>query len=1692
MNYDPIILNYGTSYTSNIPNNNNFGIYSLSIKNNNITIDSNSGVINIIENLEVGIYNIKVYFSYNNEVIDTDLTITIKQNIIYNLNNISSNCQLIPILHPSIEYGFFTIDISSSNIIIDLNNGYINCYNLPIDNYIFTVSWSVNNIIAEYLINFTIKPSIYYNINEKYINYGSISFSEKPIINPLNNSFIITSQNKIDSDGILDFSNYDVGLHKILVNITINNITNFTTYNLYILPEINYNKLYNCSALTDYYTNQPTVSQLGGFFSINDFKIDKNTGIICINAPTNIYNLEVFYYKNDVHVSTNIQFIVNPIISYDNILTNSNQISYSNIPISNEVIDGSFNLLNYHDIISIDSYGVLQFSNLLPNIYIVNIQYNKNNCHVTTNCKVTVNPCLIINNNEQTINYGDNFKYINFEIIPENIPYTLICNNPNVLIYKNYLSLENITDIGKYSINLTLTINNQSVYESYSFNILPNIFYTSKINYGIYSQDFISDIPIINPTISSNNSFYLLDCSYNILIDPNTGILIGTNLDVNTYNLNIIYNYLDFKIPINYQLIITPLLIVPNQTILYSSSISGIIYSPKEGILSYELDYTNLNSGNYISNISYTFNNIQTKKEFKLSIFKKKLDLNLIVIDKFYDGTNYANISDISGIIIDGIYDNPNIGFNKNVIINNLLLPEYLNINYYCNIKNLKGNILPSIVKPYIIGFDKIYDGNKNAIVTISCSLVNILSYTSNFTTNNIGLQSIIINNIILDNNNFKLSNPSYTVSGYIYPKNAYAKFNVDNKIYDGSNNCIINLENITGLLNRDFIILNNIKGYFNSSNSGCNQVNITSYDIAGYNSSNYNLIILDFSGNIKPQEIKLQIFSIDKIYDGKLNANIYFNTNFNIVSYNAYYLDKYVNIKKIIKVTDIILEDPNYFVADCTLYGNILPLMLQFDFSGNNKVYDGSTLCTGSYYINSLLNDDINCIFDSNFKNYFYGENKEISITNLKLIGRDSINYKINCIKTNKAIIYKQELFINFYCIDKMYDKTNIAFVKISSISGSIQNVQILELDAIYEDYYCGNNKLITIRNIILEPQFINYFVNDTFCYGNILPRELSLNIKKITKDYDGKTNVNISVNNIINIVQNDVVYIESYNANFTDPNWGFVKIVNINNISLLGDSANNYICNNFKTTGTINQSSLHVNFIALDQEYDINLIPILNCNYDISSYIASYSSIKVGQQKISISNIVLKNSNNYFIPSQIIKGNILPKKINLNIRANDKIFDSLTDATIIYDQQYNFTYNAYFEDPNVGFKNVFITDISLNNNNYFTDTSIVVKANILPQEIVVSLETIEKIYDGNTEIKNLEIAIKNANIISYNANFDDPNYGLNKIVGINNIILNNNNYFIKDFLCPGIIKPAPIDILFYIDDKIYDSTINVNITSISSIINVLSYNAYYNTPNIGINKIIIENIKLADTNYNCNNLLLTSNINPKLLKIEFVIKPKIYDHNIFAIIEAYTILNAHETINIISYSAIYENINVCLQKIIINNIIIDSLNYYTEEYIAYSNINPRLLDIKFKNLNKIYDKTTETNIEINYINNIIDNDVVNVSYFNSYYEDYNSNNNININITNIILVGNDNYYVNNYTVIGNILPKPIECTFSLVNNLIIGSLNGIITTDNLMINNYISYQDNKGINIQNITLTGTNINNYILSNNNYLINNI
>ena len=54
-----------------------------------------------------------------------------------------------------------------------------------------------------------------------------------------------------------------------------------------------------------------------------------------------------------------------------------------------------------------------------------------------------------------------------------------------------------------------------------------------------------------------------------------------------------------------------------------------------------------------------------------------------------------------------------------------------------------------------------------------------------------------------------------------------------------------------------------------------------------------------------------------------------------------------------------------------------------------------------------------------------------------------------------------------------------------------------------------------------------------------------------------------------------------------------------------------------------------------------------------------------------------------------------------------------------------------------------------------------------------------------------------------------------------------------------------------------------------------------------------------------------------------------------------------------------------------------------------------------------------------------------------------------------------------------------------AIINNILIG----IINSDDVTIDNYISYQQNGNTYIQNITLKGSDKNNYVLKNNNYLV---
>jgi hypothetical protein len=646
------------------------------------------------------------------------------------------------------------------------------------------------------------------------------------------------------------------------------------------------------------------------------------------------------------------------------------------------------------------------------------------------------------------------------------------------------------------------------------------------------------------------------------------------------------------------------------------------------------------------------------------------------------------------------------------------------------------------------------------------------------------------------------------------------------------------------------------------------------------------------------------------------------------------------------------------------------------------------------------------------------------------------------------------------------MYDKTTRAFVEIDSISGIIYSdtnldFKILSSDTYYEDYNSGKDKHIFIDNIVFVPSIINYYSNNTSCKGNILPREILLDIDVDDKIYDGTKNININIKNINNIIHDDSVYLRSLNSSFDDSNVGDNKIITINNVKIYGPSSDNYICNDFTFFGNIKPKYIDINFTAEDQEYNENLTPKLIYNEQIASYTAQYKQINVGSQEIIITNITLSDSINYIVNDQLISGVITPKRLYINFKAEDKIYDGSNNVLVSHNSNLLTSYDAIFEDPNCGYKKVFVNNIKLVNENYITDTSVIIYANILPQELFIN-PVILKIYDGTPYY-----------VTTMNVLFAQSNVGKNIKVNISNVKLSDTNYIVKDFETIGNIEPKMINPEFIIEDKIYDGTNKVIIKKIVSEVDIKSYNAYYIDINSGKQQVIIDNIVFYNFNYVAEPIYLDSYIKPLPLEIEFIVKSKVYDDTNNALIESYKILNCNANIDI-SYNATYENINVGKQKVIIN---IESSydNYITKTYVAYGIIKPVLLKITYSNENKVYDGTNISNLLIENNNNVKVN-------FKSIYT-----NNI-INVFDIEL-DNSNYYLNNFTVIGNILPKEITCIFKFINNMIVGNLIGVINKDDVWINNYISYVKDGETYIQSITLGGNAKNNYKIINNIYKV---
>ena len=398
-----ININYGSSYISNPLVGSSFNIILNELSENQISLNLINGIIEIKNTIDVGIYNIKLNYIVDNVSLEQIYNIIISPNFFYDLNNLNNKSIIEPILNPLTNIGIFSFDYNNNDISLDSRTGIITLNNINVGNYLFTVNWIVNDVKVSHLINFTIKPNFYYNDNNKIIYYGDNEFSNKPIIDPFIDDYVITSDYKINSEGILDLSFYDVGEYKITILLKIKDIIVTTYYNLYVKPNIEYIETeYYCNALTNYIIVSPNVSQIGGKYYLlnnNDIcTIDENNGNLSIYAPSGIYELIIKYIKDNAYNKYKLKITVNPIFSYSNLVINTNDIMEMKPILNEELTDGYFSLVNDTTNLTIDNNtGIISINKLYPNIYNIIVKYIKNGCTSNTEFKIEVYPILILN-----------------------------------------------------------------------------------------------------------------------------------------------------------------------------------------------------------------------------------------------------------------------------------------------------------------------------------------------------------------------------------------------------------------------------------------------------------------------------------------------------------------------------------------------------------------------------------------------------------------------------------------------------------------------------------------------------------------------------------------------------------------------------------------------------------------------------------------------------------------------------------------------------------------------------------------------------------------------------------------------------------------------------------------------------------------------------------------------------------------------------------------------------------------------------------------------------------------------------------------------------------------------------------------------------------------------------------------------
>jgi hypothetical protein len=882
---------------------------------------------------------------------------------------------------------------------------------------------------------------------------------------------------------------------------------------------------------------------------------------------------------------------------------------------------------------------------------------------------------------------------------------------------------------------------------------------------------------------------------------------------------------------------------------------TGYVFIKNINLYGYSTNNYILSRSNIIDSSTYRISLTIVPRLLNIEITPRMYDATNVVYTNDIILNNYISTDDV-GFTTNATYNNANVG-NKTVYLRNTTLTGFTSYNYsiLANVdlsstilkRELGVTILPRIYNGTTIV--NLTDVSLNNVIGVDERNISIKG-NGTYNSKNIGNRIVRFLDFSLNGNaspNYNIS-PILTLNGIIEPLTPLFALNA--KTYDSTNSLNINYVYIQNKIPIDDVTISGI-GFYDAAFVGSRKANINNIVLTGQDSGNY---IANTSVQIDASIIPypLSITASDKIYDGttiapnlslkniaKYTIGIY-PSDVGKVFVNGYlrFIDSIVDVNKIILVANNLQNvylsgdaSMNYTIYnDEYITANIYPKYVSIVPTIIPKIYDSYTTATATLDISGLIASEYGLYSanygSANYINAIVGNSKSVSVKFITVDGPYPQNYIYDTSLIALGNITKKPIGINATVNTKTYDKKIDASVNLQ-VSGILHNDNVyITGDASFNDASAGYNKPVYISNFSLYGSGSNnYITNYDYILtvnGNITPRSVAPYVINISnKTYDTFTNATGSIG-LTGILENDDVSVDGL-FTFRNSDASTNKIVDVKNINLYGPDASNYLLPTKSLTGNSNIYPLQLSILPYTKMYDgttfvdisdIKITGMLNNEKIRIRGNALFDLSFVGTNVIYIKDAYLYGdiSNNYSIlPTQSITGIITSKPFFRTIQ--DKIYDK-TDTINIVNASVSGLVNTdtiyisyidaiYSNNGNRGTKiKININDILFSGDsmvNYELSGIDTIYANILPRPIFAEATVNDKSYDGyktaniNIKITTGLLENDNANIISYNAEFDTSEPGKDKIVYINNIQLDNNNYYVSDFTTTGNIYTTP-----------------------------------------------------------------------------------------------------------------------------------------------------------------------------------------------------------------------------------------------------------------------------------------------------------